>query len=259
MNQAVIFIDLENVRIRAGKLKPPIDIFKTDFFVKLKGIVEHEDCKIIDIYAYDNYENKYFMDNCILSNFSAQGINIRHTLSTNGFKNSADLEMSLDAFEIALKSDAQTFVILSSDKDMFPLIKKLKMNLKEVILFGYTFNTSTYVIKYVDKFIPMESVLGYAYDKDHIIKQDIIIAVRRIHDLYDWANGKLGRDYCLEKVRQTLFESSEYTEQIFEKLEKNNIIEECEYTYKATKHTGIKFISSDISNSILKGEIPNFS
>jgi len=58
---------------------------------------------------------------------------------------------------------------VSSDKDMFPLINKLKSNFKKIILVGVTFITSSYIIKYIDNFIPLESILGVSFDKFYLI------------------------------------------------------------------------------------------
>lgn len=258
--KASVFIDLENVRIRIGK-GHSTDIFKDDFILKLKNKMNEKGYDIYKMYSYDDYQNEYYQRNDRLNILSALGVELKHILATNGFKNSADIQMCLDAYEVAMKSEVETFIIISSDKDMFPLIKKLRDNFKKVILIGVTFNTSTYIMRYVDEFIPLESIFDLKFDENHIIKKDIISAVKRIKNLYDWSHDKgndLGKDFCLIKLKNELYSDYTYVDDIYEKLKENDIVEEYDYDYNGKSYKGIKFKNNKTAQSILDGKKPHF-
>jgi uncharacterized protein (TIGR00288 family) len=260
-NTGAIFFDFENVRIRLGNFNPTIDAFKIDIIEKIKKTIIDKGIVISHAYVYDNYETKYLFDNSFMTKLSAIGFSPKHTLSTNGIKNSADIEMCLDAYEICLTSNVETFIIVSSDKDMFPLIKKLKANLKKVILIGVTFNTSNYIIKYVDEFVPLESLVGVNYDKDFVIKQDVIIATRRLNDLCDWVINRnqpgLGKEFFIEKLKLVLYSNTNDALMILDKMLENDIAELHTYNLCGNNKDGIRILKSQTTIDILDNKIPN--
>jgi uncharacterized LabA/DUF88 family protein len=256
---AAVLIDYENTRLRLENLSPSLGIDTDDFIPSLKSHLVREGVKEQAYYIYDDFESKFFKDNSgILARLSAQGVTPKFALS---IKDSADMEMCLDAYELCLTGGIDTFVIVSSDKDMFPLIKRLKQRNKKVILVGLTFNSSNYLIKFVDKFIPIELIMNAPYDNNFVVKRDIIEAVKRFKDLYDWSRGKgkdLGKNFLLGKLKDKLFETNQGTKRIYDLLIANNIAQEYTYVYNGANETGVRFIESPDSKSILAGNAPSF-
>jgi len=145
---------------------------------------------------------------------------------------------------------------------MFPLIRKLKLNHKKVIVCGLTFNASNHIIKYVDKFIPIEEIIGKSYDEHYIIKKDIIEATKRLKELSEWTSNRgydLIKKTYIEKLCAKLYETNEYTEKIYDILIKNDILEEYSCTVRGGySAVGVRFISNEQSENIIQDKIPMF-
>lgn len=251
------FIDYENIRLRLAE--KGVDVDKIDFVLKFKSYLLANGIGDSLLFVYDDFENPFYKNKEHLNTFAGQGINTRHVLCN---KDSADIEMCLEAFEVCLTKDIEKIVIVSCDRDMFPLIKKIRQYGKVIILSGATFNTSNYIIKFVDLFIPMEEVSGIGYDKDYIIKKDIIDSAKRINDLFMWAQGKatdLEKEFCISKIREKLYETYDYSRSIYTKLIQNSIIDEYNYVYNGKSFTGVRFIQNLASSKLIKGEIPSFT
>ncbi|WP_226087467.1 NYN domain-containing protein [Mesobacillus sp. S13] len=258
-NRAGVFIDHENIRIRLEKLSPKKDIYDNDFIDKLRENLKSKGYINQSIYAYDDYLNSYFNKKQVLHHYKVIGINPVHTLN---IKDSADLELSLDALEKCINDEFDIFFIVSCDKDMLPLIKKLKEKSKKVILVGLTFNSSNHVINLVDEFIPIEEIMGLPFDEHHLIKNDIIRGLRRCKDLFDWSTNKgkdLGKEFLIQKIKETLYCSNEHSLVIIEKLITNGILTEYQYTYSGKTVDGIKYVENATSTAIINGGIPNFN
>ncbi|MGD6897126.1 NYN domain-containing protein [Bacillus infantis] len=259
MEKVGVFIDHENIRIRLEKMNPRIDIYEGDFVDRLKSTLRRKGYHNISTYVYDNYQNSYFSKKEILHHYKASGFIPVHSL---GIKDSVDMEMSLDAYEKCINNDLDVFVIVSCDKDMFTLIRKLKDKSKKVLLSGLTFNTSNYVIRQSDEFISIEEIMGIPFDTDFATKSDIMKCVLRSKDLYDWAHSKgddLGKDFLILKLKETLYDTKDYAEGIVNKLIANGILTEYQYTKYTKNYDGVKFVETTESTSILNGGIPNFS
>ncbi len=76
-------------------------------------------------------------------------------------KNSADMHMALDAFEIAhTQSHIDTFCIVSGDSDFLPLIKRLQTRDKNVIVIAGQKFTSELVRRNCNEYISYENLLA---------------------------------------------------------------------------------------------------
>lgn len=76
-------------------------------------------------------------------------------------KNSADIQLVVDALEIALTRDyIDTFVVVSGDSDFTPLISKLRMQGKYVIVVGEQRQLSGLIKGYCDELIYYRTLIG---------------------------------------------------------------------------------------------------
>jgi uncharacterized protein (TIGR00288 family) len=74
-------------------------------------------------------------------------------------KSSADIKMAVDAIELCFaKEHLDTFVILSGDSDLTPLVSKLKENNKYVIGLGVKQATSGHLVESCDEFLYYEDL-----------------------------------------------------------------------------------------------------
>lgn len=260
MKRAAVFIDSENVRIELGK--KGMCFHKDDVLIKIQNYLFQAGYTCNHIYSYDDFDSSHNKKEDYLKRLSALNIIPKQVLANSQYKNSADIELCLDAFESSYDPNIDSIIIISSDKDMFPLVKKLKYHHKEVVLIGLTFNASNYVIRNASKFIPLEEIVNFPYDPEYVIKKDIIVCVKRIKNLYDWAKNKkgqdLGKDYCIERLKSEMFCDKDHALKVYDILLTNNIVEEYTYTYKHSQLLGVKFTDSEEGNNILDDKIPNF-
>jgi uncharacterized LabA/DUF88 family protein len=129
-----IFIDLENVYygLRKYHMDPDHPEDSHNLFVRLQEHYGRDSIRMIEAYA--DFEQ---MD---LSMMSLQRKRVHvHQVYGNGLKggkNAADIQLCLDAMEVLYQiPDIKTFVIVSADQDMIPLLDRLWSKGKRVELF----------------------------------------------------------------------------------------------------------------------------
>lgn len=131
---AAVYVDYENIYELLQKYKVnPLDI---NFFpALLDRFRDVYRLNIMECIVYGNFEKKAFQGKLqtILQNF---GLQTRHS-AKNG-KNCSDLMLTVDALTTLYKNpNIQAFVIISSDRDMIPLIGAIKYENK----FAYMIST----------------------------------------------------------------------------------------------------------------------
>ena len=74
-------------------------------------------------------------------------------------KNSSDIKLSIDAMDLLHQSSAtiDTFIIVSSDSDFFPLVNRLRSSGKTVMVAGRSAATSDVLINSCDRFIALDA------------------------------------------------------------------------------------------------------
>src|SRR5919107_4371075 len=85
---------------------------------------------------------------------------VQRVPSPRGDKNGADINLALDALEMAFTHDhVNSFAIVSGDSDFIPLVNKLKQYGKTVYVVGGKAFTSTILQQNCHEFISYESLL----------------------------------------------------------------------------------------------------
>jgi hypothetical protein len=113
---------------------------------------------IIECIAYCNFERKELQGRH-QSILQGMGVQTRHT--ANNGKNSGDLELTADALRSLYKNPAiEVFIIISSDRDIIPLIKSIKYENRKswIISTRNGFNQS--VIRYADHHEYIEDIFN---------------------------------------------------------------------------------------------------
>jgi uncharacterized LabA/DUF88 family protein len=144
---AAIYVDYENI-YELLKLygKNPFDI---DFFpVIIKKLKNEYRFKIIEFIVYSNFEKKEFQGRQ-QTLIQKLGIETRH--SSNSGKNCSDLELTVDALRTLYKNpNVDVFVLISSDRDIIPLIKAIKYENKIAFTISTKKGFNLIVTKYTD-------------------------------------------------------------------------------------------------------------
>ncbi len=157
-----VYIDYEN--IWALLQRYGTDPMALDFFpVILNRLKKDANLNIIDCIAYCNFERMSF-NGGIQTAIQKFGIQTRH--SANGTKNCSDLQLTVDALLALTKSPhIKVFVIVSSDRDMIPLLKAIKADNKPVYLISTRLGFNSIVAEYADYLEYIEDIFHLAPER----------------------------------------------------------------------------------------------
>ncbi len=146
-----VFIDFDNIEIGVkSTLQREFDVSIVLEALKERG-------EIITKIAYANW-GKLENSTRQLSEYAVQMV--QRDPSPRGDKNGADINLALDALELAFTHDhINAFAIISGDSDFMALVNKLKQYDKTVFVVGGKAFTSTILQKNCHEFISYESML----------------------------------------------------------------------------------------------------
>lgn len=145
-----VFIDYDNIEIGVkSTLHRPFDVECV-----LEGLKERGE--IVSKVAYGNWNRQ----ESVTRSFTEHGVQmVQRNTTPRGDKNGADINLALDALELAFTSDhINAFCILSGDSDFMALVNKLKQYNKRVYIIGGKAFTSTILQRNCHEFISYESL-----------------------------------------------------------------------------------------------------
>lgn len=151
-----VFIDYDNIEIGVkSTLNRPFDVECV-----LEGLKERGE--IVSKIAYGNWSRQKFVTRA----FTEHGVQmVQRDTTPRGDKNGADINLALDALELAFTSNhINAFCILSGDSDFMALVNKLKQYNKRVYIVGGKAFTSTILQRNCHEFISYESLYDSSPD-----------------------------------------------------------------------------------------------
>lgn len=159
--QVALLIDYENVHwsmVREYHLEPEL----SNLLESLKKEAEKYGQVTMTV-AYGDFDNDEFRG--LQSQFQRNNVETRHVFSKTyedgRRKNAADIEMSLDAIELARDRDFRTFVLVCGDRDFIPVVKRLQQRGLTVHVIGLRVSTSRDLQNFVGgKYTAVEELLG---------------------------------------------------------------------------------------------------
>src|SRR6202050_1303757 len=146
-----VFIDFDNIEIGVkSTLQREFDVAAVLDALKERG-------EIVTKIAYANWGRQDTFTRQ-LSEHAVQMV--QRDPSPRGDKNGADINLALDALEMAFTHDhINAFAIVSGDSDFIALVNKLKQYDKRIFVLGGKAFTSTILQKNCHEFISYESLL----------------------------------------------------------------------------------------------------
>ena len=146
-----IFIDFDNIEIGVkSTLHREFDVAVVLDALKERG-------EIVTKFAYANWGRQEAATRA-LSEHAVQMV--QRDPSPRGDKNGADINLALDALEMAFTHDhINAFAIVSGDSDFIALVNKLKQYDKRIFVVGGRAFTSTILQKNCHEFVAYESVM----------------------------------------------------------------------------------------------------
>ena len=149
-----VFVDYDNIEIG---LKSTLRR-EFDMAVALEALKERGD--IVAKFAYANWGRQ---DGATRQMAESAVQMVQRIPSPRGDKNGADINLALDALEMAFThTHVNAFAIVSGDSDFIPLVNKLKEYGKTVFVVGGKAFTSTILQQNCHEFISFESLLSDA-------------------------------------------------------------------------------------------------
>ena len=158
-----VFIDFDNIEIGVkSTLQRDFDVASVLEALKERG-------EIVTKIAYANW-GRQDTHTRALSEHAVQMV--QRDPSPRGDKNGADINLALDALEMAFTHDhINAFAIVSGDSDFIALVNKLKQYDKTVFVVGGRAFTSTILQKNCHEFVSYESLMDEAPRQDRNERQ----------------------------------------------------------------------------------------
>src|SRR5262249_24953966 len=146
-----VFIDFDNIEIGVkSTLHRDFDVAAVLDALKERG-------EIVTKFAYANWGRQETATRA-LSEHAVQMV--QRDPSPRGDKNGADINLALDALEMAFTHDhINAFAIVSGDSDFIALVNKLKQYDKRIFVVGGRAFTSTILQKNCHEFVAYESII----------------------------------------------------------------------------------------------------
>jgi uncharacterized protein (TIGR00288 family) len=146
-----VFVDYDNIEIGVKST------LRREFEVSLVLDALKERGDIVAKFAYANWSRQEGATRQMAENAVQM---VQRIPSPRGDKNGADINLALDALEMAFTHDhVNAFAIVSGDSDFIPLVNKLKEYGKTVFVVGGKAFTSTILQQNCHEFVSFESLL----------------------------------------------------------------------------------------------------
>ena len=169
-----VFVDYDNIEIGVKST------LRREFDVSLPLGALKERGDIVAKFAYANWGRQEGATRQMAENAVQM---VQRIPSPRGDKNGADINLALDALEMAFThAHVNAFAIVSGDSDFIPLVNKLKEYGKTVFVVGGKAFTSTILQQNCHEFVSYESLLE---DGDRIVAQPMPERRERIMDRPD--------------------------------------------------------------------------
>lgn len=147
-----VFVDYDNIEIGVKST------LRREFEVSLVLDALKERGDIVAKFAYANWSRQEGATRQMAENAVQM---VQRIPSPRGDKNGADINLALDALEMAFTHDhVNAFAIVSGDSDFIPLVNKLKEYGKTVFVIGGRAFTSTILQQNCHEFVSFESLLN---------------------------------------------------------------------------------------------------
>lgn len=255
-NNVVILIDLDNVYYTFRNYGIDIIGCENNLIDKLYELYQKDPIRCIRAYAdFQQIEIN-------LNTLQQKRVEIKHVFG-NGKgeshrKNASDIELSLDALELCyLNEKLDTFVFVTSDSDMIPVMSRLIYHNKNVHLFYVREHTSQHqnITDFANVSVDMVELFNINLDtsKPEYWKRS---AIDIIIDFYKRKPNMIyGGKWLKDDLTKTLTISSSLASEIIEYLEKENVIRYTTKVHEDKEHNGyILCEATDLSEAAITSE-----
>lgn len=228
-NNVAVFVDFDNIYYSLKDYGVNLEDESYCVFSLMNTLYTKD--KIRTMRAYADFEQvkisfKYLQEKRVqIKNVYGNGKTEEHR------KNASDIELSIDAIETYYKdSNIDTFVFITSDSDMIPIMSRLIFKGKKVHLYYIEQNTSQYqhITEYCHISQDLLKVLGVEEKR----KTPTYWVDRVLELIEEWYSSPSNKTLCLggkwlnELLCDKIFVSSRFASEIISYMSTNDIIKE---------------------------------
>jgi uncharacterized LabA/DUF88 family protein len=199
-----IFIDYDNLYVALEKYYETHSdrTVKTKILAAIKE--RYRDSNLFVLKAFADFQKVA----PVLTDIQKLQVQLRHVYSQNpdskNRKNASDIALAIDVMKtLSNKEHIDTFVLVSSDSDMLPLVEELKYSGKKVVLIYSEFCSTEGIDQYVNTSITVESLIGkevYKPIEPLGIEQNMFMYLQVINKkLWDVNRKHKGKGTCSKK------------------------------------------------------------
>lgn len=187
----LVFIDYENIHNILRKYYTNVQEKK--FFEVLRDLLKKMNFNVLDITAYCNFDLEDMLNSRHQTWLLQHNINVKHT--SNRGKNFADLQIAVDVLEQVYENTiVDGYVIISSDKDMIPLIKAIRRRNKYAYLIATVKDCDFGVTVFPNDHYFLEKLLDIVDDSGNEITPELKVPEDEVYkNLLDYANKQLAQ------------------------------------------------------------------
>ncbi|MCL6590765.1 MAG: NYN domain-containing protein [Firmicutes bacterium] len=143
---SVVYVDYENIyeTLRLYRKDP----FEMGFFQTIQQKLASAGLNVIDFIVYSNFAKKTLT---LEHQALLRSIGLQTRPASNNGKSSGDLELTVDALRVLYKNpEVNVFIIISSDRDIIPLLKAIKYENKVSYMISVKTGFNQTVAEYAD-------------------------------------------------------------------------------------------------------------
>ena len=160
----IIFFDYENIYRRLQEYGK--NIIELNLVEHIKNFFSEKKINILDFMIYANFDEKEFHVSFHQTYLQSLGITTKHT-SFKG-KNTADIQLVVDAMKMLFKNNlVDVFIVISSDRDMTPLLHGIKQESKLTYLLTTKNGFEKSMMHTADYHEYLENILNLSLDYRH--------------------------------------------------------------------------------------------
>lgn len=234
MKNVAIFWDFDNVHLTIQEKFGIDNNYLIELIDKVNSMFEQDSIRVFRAYADFEKISK------VQSIIQKKRVTPKHVFSSNSGtenrKNASDIELCLDALEITLtKEEIDLIVVISADKDMIPLMNRLRFYGKEtkLIFLKESLAEDELILDFVDSHISIEELISLSkINVEELslseLERGAIDAVNMVKDFYERNVDKPKMFYGISFYKQDMLSKKghpgEVSMKILEHCESNGVL-----------------------------------
>ena len=236
-NNVAIFADYDNIYYGLTDYGINLEDEKYDIFHIMGELYEFEKIRLMKAFA------DFEQINISLRHLQSKRVQIYNVYGNNSTeknrKNASDIELSIDAIETCYNNpNIDTFVFITSDSDMIPIMSKLLFYGKKVHLYSIKEDTTPTINNYCNVFVDLIELLDI--DINRKLPEFWIDDIKEIfEDFENHPNNKnkvLTNRWLIERIQAKIHMSYNSSSRLIQQMLELDIIERTEngqfYGYK---------------------------